>query len=252
MDDRSPQARLARAAPLLPLLIGGLGLLAERSGAVSAPVAIVATAVASAIALWLVVTAAAEAQSTVEDERRRLLARLDQLADRDSLTGAYNARRLDEEVRRQLAFAQRYNTRIAVLAIELEGFDWIVEEYGHATTDELLIASAEVLVDELRATDLVTRRVPHGFVVLIPQTDEHAARIVAGKLIRRLRAIERARPGGASIKLRASVGVALSDPKGLDGADRLLARADEALGVAQAAGGDRLALPGEAVARGGE
>jgi len=243
VNDHSRQARIARVAPLLPLAIGAAAFFAERDEVVSAPVAIAATAIAAAIALWVIASTAADARSIVERERRQLSERLERVTDRDPLTGVYNAHRLDEELRRQLAFAQRYGSQIAVLAIDLDGFEWISEEYGHATSDELLIASAEVLVDELRSTDLVTRRPPQGFVVLIPQTDEHSARIVAGKLIRRLRAIERARPGGASIKLRASVGVALSDPKGLDLAERLLVRADEALAVAQKAGGDRLALP---------
>ena len=245
-DRRDKQrARLAAVAPLLPLAIGALALAAERGGALSAPVAIAATAIAAAFALWLIATTAADAHATVEADRRRLEARLDQLADRDALTGVYNRRRLDEEVRRQLAFAQRYGTQMAVLTVELDDFAAITNAHGHATGDELMIAAAEVLVDELRATDVVTRRPPHGYVILVPQTDEHAARVVAGKLVRRLRAIERARPDGSTISLRASVGVALSDPAGLDEPERLLARAGEALTAARAAGGDRLAVPGE-------
>lgn len=252
MDQHVNRARLVRAAPLLPLVIGALGFAAERAGALSAPVAIAATAVTAALALWLIATAAGDAHSMVEHERRRLLQRLDHLADRDALTGVYNSRRLDEELRRQLAFAQRYGSRMAVLAIELDGVEEITEEHGHATADELVIASAEVLADELRGTDVITRRPPHGFVVLVPQTDEHAARIVAGKLVRRLRGIERPRPGGQLISLRASIGVALSHPKGLDESERLMSRADHALSTAQADGGDRIALPEEPVASGGQ
>lgn len=236
-----------QAAPLLPLAIGAVAFVAERADAVSPPVAIGATAVAAAMALWLIATTAADAYATVEVDRRRLEARLDQLADRDALTGVYNRRRLAEELPRQLAFAQRYGNRMAVLAIDLDGFEGIIDAYGHATADELLIAASEVLVDELRTTDLVTRRPPHGFVVLVPQIDEHSARIVAGKLVRRLRGIERPRSDGSTVSLRASVGVALSDPRGLDDPARIVARADEALVVARDAGGDRLALPDEPV-----
>lgn len=162
MEDDSPESRLERVAPLLPLLVGALGIVAERGGAIPAPVAIAATAVAAVAAVWVLTRRAVRRRSVAEGERHRLAARLERIEDRDTLTGVCNHRRLDEEIRRQL---------------------------------ELLIASAEALIDELRATDVVARCEPHGFVVVIPQTDEDAVRIVAGKLIRRGRSPGGWRPG---------------------------------------------------------
>jgi diguanylate cyclase (GGDEF)-like protein len=244
---RLPWARFARAAPLLPLAIGGLAFAAERSGILSAPVAIAATAIAAAVVLGVIASTAAEANDRAEAERGHLEARVDQLVDRDVLTGVFNDRRLNEELRRQLAFAQRYGSQMAVLAVQLDGFDAIVEANGQVTADELVITTAEVLGDELRMTDVVIRRPPDGFFVLVPQTDEDAARIVAAKLVRRLRAIERGRLDSGPISVRASIGVALSDPRGLDDSERLIARADRALAEAREAGGDRLALADERV-----
>lgn len=238
----SPWTRLAPAAPLLPLVIGGLAFAAERAEVISAPVAIAVTAIVAAALLGAIVRSAANDRSRSEAERRWLQAQVDELVDRDPLTGVFNHQRLNEELRRQLAFAQRYGSQMAVLALQLDRLGEIAETRGQATADELVIITAEVLADELRMTDVLTRWPPHGFFVLLPQTDEDAARIVAAKLVRRLRAIERAQAGGDSISLRASVGVALSDPRGLDDAERLIARAGKALAAAKAAGGDRLAL----------
>lgn len=243
----STWARLAPAAALAPLAIGGLALAAERGDLISAPVAIAATAIAGAGLLAGIARFAVDVHSRSEAERHWLEATVDELVDRDPLTGVFNDRRLHEELRRQLAFAQRYGSQMAVLAVQLDHFQEIVESRGQATADELVITAAEVMADELRMTDIVTRRTPHEFFVLLPHTDEDAARIVAAKLVRRLRAIERARFDGSMISLRASIGVALSDPRGLDDPERLVARADHALAAAVAAGGDRLALPDEAV-----
>jgi diguanylate cyclase (GGDEF)-like protein len=244
---QSTWTRLARAAPLLSLAVGALAFAAERDGMVSAPVAVAATALAAAIVVGVISRTATRAHSRSEAERRALEATVDELVDRDPLTGVLNDRRLNEELRRQLAFAQRYGSQMAVLCVRLDQVAEIREARGEPIADELVITTAEVLADELRMTDVVTRREPHGFVVLLPQTDEDAARIVAAKLVRRLRGIERARPDGASISLRASIGVALSDPKGFDDAERLVARADRALAAASAAGGDRLAISGDSV-----
>jgi two-component system, cell cycle response regulator len=244
---RSTWARFARAAPLLPLAIGGIAFAAERGDILSAPVAIAATAVAAAVVLGMIASAAADASDRSEAERRQLEARIDKLVDRDVLTGVFNDRRLEEELRRQLAFAQRYGAQMAVLAVQLDTFEAIIDAHGQATADELVITTAEVLGDDLRMTDIVIRRPPDGFFVLLPQTDEDAARIVAAKLVRRLRAIERGRPDHGPISLRASIGVALSDPRGLDDSERLVARADSALAAAREAGGDRLALADERV-----
>jgi diguanylate cyclase (GGDEF)-like protein len=235
-------SRLEWTAPLAVLAIGGLALGAERAGLVSAPAAIVATAVSVAALVWLLGRAARDALTESEAERRKLEAKANQVVDRDVVTGVFTHHRLKEELRRQLAFAQRYGSQMALLAVQLDGFEEIRRAHGEATADELLITTAEVLDDELRITDVVTRRVPHGFFVLLPKTDEQSARIVAAKLVRRMRAIARARSDGDSIALRASIGVALSDPNGFDDAERLVARADAALAAARDGGGDRLAL----------
>jgi diguanylate cyclase (GGDEF)-like protein len=179
---------------------------------------------------------------SVEHERDEVERRVLDLDDRDPLTGAVRARRLEEELRRQLALAQRNRSRVAVLAVDLGGFEPAVDAYGRATGDEMLLAGAEVLREELRASDLITRPRHDAFVVVLPDTDEDAARIVAGKLIRSLRGVKRPRPDGALIDLRASIGLALSDPSSPSDAEGLLGAADAALASAKGAGGDRFAV----------
>jgi diguanylate cyclase len=193
-------------------------------------------------ALVAIVVLAARGRRDVERERDQLDRRLLDVDDRDPLTGVFRSRRLDEELRRQLALAQRNRSRVAVLAIDLGGFESAVDAYGRATGDEMLLAGAEVLREELRASDLITRPRHDAFVVVLPESDEDSARIVAGKLIRSLRGVKRPRPDGALIDLRASIGLALSDPSSLSEAQALLEAADRALASAKRAGGDRFAV----------
>ena len=129
-----------------------------------------------------------------------------------------------------------------MLAVDLGGFEPAVDAYGRATGDEMLLAGADVLREELRASHLISRPGTDSFVVILPDSDEDSARIVAGKLIRSLRGVKRPRPDGTLIDLQASIGLALSDPAGPGGADELLAAAEAALEAAKHAGGDRFAV----------
>jgi diguanylate cyclase (GGDEF)-like protein len=193
-------------------------------------------------ALAAIVWRAEGRRRDVERERELLDGRLVALDDRDPLTGAFGSRRLDEELRRQLALAQRNRTRVAVLTVDLEGLGSAADAYGRATGDEMRLAGAEVLREELRARDLIGRPDPDTFVVILPDVDEEGARIVAGKLIRSLRGVKRPKPDGALIDMRASIGLALSDPSSGRGSQELLAGAERALADAKRAGGDRFAV----------
>jgi diguanylate cyclase (GGDEF)-like protein len=236
-------AAFVRWAPFVLLALGIAALIAERADLISASVAIALLAAAAPLILWSIGDVVAHRVRALTEERDQLAQRLQRVSDRDPLTGLPNRRRLDEEVRRHLAFTQRYGAQMAVLMIDLDGIDEINLRHGSVAADEFLLATAEALVTELRMTDIVARTEQDEFVVLLPQTDEEAARIVAGKLIRALRSVKRGRPGGELIELPApSIGVALSARKGEDDAIGLLNRARLALSASKDAGGDRFTV----------
>jgi diguanylate cyclase (GGDEF)-like protein len=236
--------RFVRWAPLALLGLGILALIAERADLISASVAIALLAAAAPLLLWSLGDIVTQRVRALTEERDQLAHRLERVSDRDPLTGLPNRRRLDEEVRRQLAFTRRYGAQMGVLMIDLDGIADINARHGSVAADEFLLATAEALVTELRMTDIVARTEEDEFVVLLPQTDDEAARIVAGKLIRALRAVKRGRPGGELIELPApSIGLALSTAAGgVDDASGLLERARTALAASKDAGGDRFTV----------
>jgi len=232
----SSDSHIESIAAIAVAVVGAALLLALDGGA-----ATVAGLVAVGLLLVLVLRVEYRGRN-VEIERDRLDERLLELGDRDPLTGAFRRKRLDDELRRQLALAQRNRSRVAVLALDLGGFEHAVDAYGRATGDEIVLAAYEVLREELRASDFVSRPGDDSFVVVLPDADEEAARIVVGKLIRSLRGVKRAKPDGGLIDLRASIGLVLSTPSSARGPEDLLAAADRALEAAKQAGGDRFAV----------
>ena len=78
-------------------------------------------------------------------ERVRYEERLRHMADHDQLTGLFNRRRFDEQLKRELARAGRYAAHSAVLSIDIDNFKGINDSAGHAAGDAILVQVARVL-----------------------------------------------------------------------------------------------------------
>jgi diguanylate cyclase (GGDEF)-like protein/PAS domain S-box-containing protein len=171
-------------------------------------------------------------------ERRLYEERLRYLADHDQLTGLFNRRRFEEELKREFARAGRYASCGAVLSIDLDNFKAINDSAGHAAGDMVLLAVAKAMSQRFRSTDVLARVGGDEFAVLLSNVDEADARAAAEDLLGALRAC---RPlfGGKALKVHASIGVAMFDPDDAT-SDELQIFADLAMYAAKNSGGDRV------------
>ena len=180
-------------------------------------------------------------------ERRALGEELRALAERDPLTGLVNRRRLDEELRRQLAYVRRYGGSFALLAIDLDHFKLVNDRFGHAAGDRVLVEIARRLEHSLRTTDVLARIGGDEFVALLPAADIEAAEAVAEKLVSRVD--DGVRVSGTDAGITASVGAVVCDPPSALNfdPDALLVRADRLLYRAKGSGRNAfIARPAEA------
>jgi diguanylate cyclase (GGDEF)-like protein len=120
-------------------------------------------------------------------ERERALqsanATLERLTLLDPLTGIANRRKFTSALQDCWRRAQRKQESIAVLMIDLDFFKGINDVYGHTYGDECLTAVAKVLGEQPRRPgDLLARYGGEEFVLLLPETDEAGAAIVAERL----------------------------------------------------------------------
>lgn len=155
-----------------------------------------------------------------------------QLSLRDPLTGLANRRFLQENERHLIAGARRARTQMAVLAVDLDNFKAVNDQYGHAAGDTVLGVAAQRMKKLLREADVVARFGGDEFVIVLAQVDDaEAAREVARRVVDSLR-----QPilltGGASAHIGASVGIAMCCEDG-DTLDALLKKADAALYTAK-------------------
>jgi len=89
-------------------------------------------------------------------ERRKTESRIKYLAYFDTLTGLPNRQLLMREMSRAIRAAQKSNTLIALLYLDLDRFKRINDNLGHSVGDALLKAVARRLHQSIRPTDLVT------------------------------------------------------------------------------------------------
>jgi diguanylate cyclase (GGDEF)-like protein len=144
----------------------------------------------------------------------------------DSLTGLANRRQLRDDLDRAIDLGRRTGEPVAVLLIDLDGFKEINDELGHAAGDAVLVHFASVLGRQVRGGDTAARLGGDEFaVVLTGMTD-----VDAGHLAQRVldAAHEPVTVADRTLSIRASIGVAVSDPCGTEARD-LLHRADVAM-----------------------
>lgn len=168
-------------------------------------------------------------------------------AHHDDLTGLPNRRLLAVRGNAALAASGLRNSACAVLAIDLDGFKEINDQYGHEVGDQVLREIAHRLGRLLRPQDTVARRGGDEFTMLVPDVQGRAD--IERIAVRLLQAIEQpvqlgpklGVPEGAQGHLSASVGIAIAPEHGRD-LDRLLQLADLAMYEAKLKGKNRYAF----------
>lgn len=100
----------------------------------------------------------------------------------DGLTGLANLKQLDARANEEIMRWERYRRPLALLLMDLDNFGRINDEFGREVGDELLQHVATILNSATRTLDLVARYGGQEFAVLLPETNEMGAMIVAERL----------------------------------------------------------------------
>ncbi|BAT58116.1 putative diguanylate cyclase YegE [Variibacter gotjawalensis] len=159
---------------------------------------------------------------------------LRRLASTDSLTGLLSRRSFHSEANRIINLGQRYGTRAACIAIDLDHFKSINDRFGHAKGDEVLRRTTQACAKALRKADILGRIGGEEFAVMLPHTDPEASREVVEKL-RAAIANVMFDYEDEPFTVTASFGLAQFD-RSVKDIDELLRRADIALYEAKKAG----------------
>jgi diguanylate cyclase (GGDEF)-like protein len=163
---------------------------------------------------------------------------LERLAITDELTGARNRRYVRERLDQECERAARYRIPLSCIMLDVDDFKVVNDSWGHAAGDGVLKELCRRIYRHIRKVDLLARYGGEEFVVLLPQTGMSGAMLEAERIRKALAnaPFEQLPPG---MRVTASLGVALFDPKTMEGGEDLLKAADTALYRAKSLGKNR-------------
>lgn len=167
-------------------------------------------------------------------ERKRLELELRQQATTDELTRVSNRRHFFQLSSQEIKCAIRLNHALTIALIDLDYFKSINDQYGHAVGDQALLALTAICRKHLREIDVLARFGGDEFVVLFPEAN-HQQAYECVERIRQALTLAPINLSGIAISIKISAGIAGLTTEDTD-LESLLARADQALYQAKAAG----------------
>jgi len=149
------------------------------------------------------------------------------IAQQDALTGVYNRLYFDQHLKNSIELAEKFNYKIALFFIDLDGFKLLNDTLGHDAGDFILKAVASALSETIRDTDIVARIGGDEFVVVMSPLNNESKK--NDFVLRLLEVIGQTRTfKNKEIAVGSSIGGAIY-PDDAGTADQLIKCADEAM-----------------------
>lgn len=173
-------------------------------------------------------------------QRKNLERELQRLATTDMLTGIANRRAFLETAESAYAHSCHSGEPLTLLMLDLDHFKAINDRYGHLEGDRALVAFAQAVKSQLRASDAVGRLGGEEFGVLLPLTTLAEGLEAAHRILQGVRALQLNDDTGQAYRITTSLGVGAFRQSDRSLRD-MLDRADQALYLAKHRGRDQIA-----------
>ncbi len=149
----------------------------------------------------------------------------------DDATDVYNARYLLEALDREVRRSERYGSELSILFIDLDRFKLVNDNHGHLVGTSVLRQLSRLLTQSVRQVDTVARYGGDEFTILLSDTGERGARVIAERIRKWVADTPFEAEGGRTLRLTCSLGLSTYPAHGrtrealLDAADKAMYRA---------------------------
>jgi len=174
-------------------------------------------------------------QDELEESMQR---RLYESATRDALMGIHNKQYFLDSLDAAFAHAFRRNRPLSVLMLDVDRFKQVNDSFGHLAGDHVLKAIAALVEPTMRAEDVLARFGGDEFVLLLVESSQEAASLVAERIREKVES-GAVSYGGHQVEVTVAAGVATFSGGNYTSARGLLEAADEALYRAKSEGRNR-------------
>ena len=163
----------------------------------------------------------------------------------DGLTGLTNHREFYAALRRELERARRYSHAVSLLMIDVDDFKRYNDVHGHMAGDRALKTIAGLLMQCVRATDIVARYGGEEFGIILPESSPVGAQMLAERIKTEVASHVFLQNGREAVHLTVSIGIYTSDA-GAASEDLMVGYADEAAFLAKHSGKNRVVVKAHA------
>ncbi|MGD8241454.1 MAG: diguanylate cyclase [Desulfobacterales bacterium] len=174
-----------------------------------------------------VATLKAELQSVKEESMR------------DGLTGVYNRRAFDEQIKALLDHNDVQRRGFSILLLDIDDFKYINDTYGHPIGDRVILALADVCRQMIRSDDFLARYGGEEFVILLPGASRRNATKKARQLCKEIAQTRYTLDDDDAPPLSITVSIGVTARERRDDTEALIARVDKALYQAKQEGKNR-------------
>ncbi len=174
-------------------------------------------------------------------ERAELYQQMQGLTIKDDLTKLFNFRYLDQTLDIEIKRCNRYGSRMSLIFLDMDHFKKVNDLHGHLMGSRVLVEVAQILIQNLRAVDVIARYGGDEFVVILPETDVRAAYQITERIQEAIRRYLFLEKEGLGLKLTASFGVA-GFPEHARNKIDLIRLSDQAMYKAKSGGRDLICI----------
>lgn len=175
-------------------------------------------------------------QDELEEQYQR---QLYEQATRDALTGVHNKKYFVDHLKKEFAYAFRHHEPLSLILFDIDFFKKVNDTHGHLAGDYVLKELASTVQETLRQEDLFARYGGEEFAVVLKNTDENHALLIAERL-RTLIEAHAFQFDGTQMPITISMGTATLEERNYSTPVFLVQEADNQLYEAKTSGRNRV------------
>lgn len=100
----------------------------------------------------------------------------------DKLTGAFTRKQLEKSIQNEIERASELSSQFSLIMVDIDKFKDVNDTFGHRMGDKVLQRVCEVIINNIRSTDMIGRYGGEEFIVILPDTGIEGAKEVAEKI----------------------------------------------------------------------